>query len=303
MQLSASVAILTRLAQQHRLVLSRWRALILVRRATIDIPPEQRRWRVLPRQPSDVQPILRQMVRRGEISPIANRTDIFAVTAPYAQTRLMTEEEVIGEIHPYSALGHVSALVFHHLTDQFPKELTLVVPKDGRGGLLPLGTDASDWEGIPLVGGQRPPRVLGRPIDWLRLSSKRVFGMQEYRPRGYPVRVTTPERTLLDGLLDPERCGGIENVLRAWVRASPVLDLDELVAQVELFDVQVLRQRVGFILDQLALQHPASARWQRDIQRGGSSKLLAAAPYAPTYDERWALSLNGPVDVLREGAE
>ncbi len=91
-------------------------------------------------------------------------------------------------------------------------------------------------------------------------------------------------------------------MLRAWARAGETLDLNELVADVERFDVQVLRQRVGYVLDQLALRHPATERWQRHVQRGGSSKLLAAAPFVSTFDERWSLSLNGPVEVLRQGA-
>ncbi len=135
---------------------------------------------------------------------------------------------------------------------------------------------------------------------WRRVTPNHYFGLREYQPQGYPVRVMTPERTLVDGLEYPSLCGGFENVLRAWVRARDTLDLDALIEVVEQFDIGVLRQRVGFILDQLRLTHPAVESWRAQAKRGGSSKLLSSAPYASTYSERWNLSINASVAVLSE---
>jgi hypothetical protein len=79
-----------------------------------------------------------------------------------------------------------------------------------------------------------------------------------------------------------------------------MLDLDALVREVEHFDIQVLRQRAGYLLEELGLTHPTLEAWQASAQRGGSSKLLGAAPYAPTFSERWSLSINAPIDILHE---
>ena len=91
-------------------------------------------------------------------------------------------------------------------------------------------------------------------------------------------------------------------MLRAWVRARDTIDLDVLIYQVERFGVAVLRQRVGYILDQLALSHPHLEKWRVSSHRGGSSRLVGSEPFASTFDDRWNLSLNAPVDVLREDA-
>jgi len=174
-----------------------------------------------------------------------------------------------------------------------------MIPSSGTAGLLPLDTEVSDWEGLALAPARVPAAILGRPVHWLRTQGARYFGADVYRPHGYPVRATTMERTLLDGLLDPERCGGLQNVLRSWALARDLLDLDALVALVERFGVAVLRQRVGFVAEELGLAHPAIETWRARARRGGSSRLLGTAPYAPTYSERWNLSINAPIGALR----
>jgi predicted transcriptional regulator of viral defense system len=191
-------------------------------------------------------------------------------------------------------------MAFHGLTDELPKSLSATVSADVTGGLLPIGTRPLDWQGLRRPTGRTPSKIAGRPVDWQRVKPERFFGFEDYEPFGYPMRYTTPERTLLDGLQTPALSGGIANVLRAWARARNTIDLDVLVYQVERFEVAVLRQRVGYILDQLGLTHPNVERWRESTHRGGSSRLVGSQPFASNFDSRWNLSLNGPVDVLHE---
>jgi predicted transcriptional regulator of viral defense system len=150
--------------------------------------------------------------------------------------------------------------------------------------------------------GRTPDAIRGHPVTWTRVKPERFFGFAAYQPHGYLIRVTTPERTLIDGLREPELCGGVANVLQAWVLARDTLDLEALVHQVDRFGVAVLRQRVGYVLEELGLTHPFLEEWRRQARRGGSSRLVASAPFAPEFSERWSLSLNGPVRILREEA-
>jgi predicted transcriptional regulator of viral defense system len=299
---TVSFALLEHLADEQRRVLSEWRALILLRRATFELAPTERRWSQLPGEPSDLYPLFRQMRQRGELKPIRGLRHFYEVIVPYARTGHIAEDEVLMEAHPYAALSHLSALVFHGLTDELPKGITAMVSLDGRGDLLPIGTEPRDWEGLPLVRGHRHAHILGRPVTWKQVKPERFFGLGVYQPRGYPVRVTTPERTLLDGLQAPELTGGLVNVLRAWALARDTLDLDVLVHSVDRFNIAILRQRTGFVLDELGLSHPRIEEWQDLAHRGGSSKLVASAPYTPHYSERWNLSLNAPITPLHDGS-
>jgi len=300
---TGSDALLEQLASQHRRVAADWRALILLRRATFDLAPYERRWTQLPREPADLTPLLRQMRRRHEISPLERLPFLCEVTVPYARhSGPLDEDEVLFEANPYAVLSHLSALTFHGLSDDLPKRIIVTVSRDGRGDLLPLGTEPRDWEGILPAAGRKPALVLGRLVHWMSIKPEWFFGFAAYQPRGYPIRVTTPERTLLDGLQAPELSGGIENVLRAWASARDMIDLDRLVSYVDRFDIGILRQRAGFVLDELGLVHPGIDEWRHRANRGGSSRLVGAAPYAPRFSEPWNLSLNGPVAMPRDSA-
>src|SRR5713101_8218032 len=97
---TASWAILSQLAEQNRRVLSDWRAVILLRRATETILSAERRWANAPTSTMDVYPILRQMERRGEIRRLPDLPRIYEVTVPYARGGLIQEDEILMEIHP-----------------------------------------------------------------------------------------------------------------------------------------------------------------------------------------------------------
>ncbi len=266
------------------------------------------------------------MKGRGEIKPLTKvgRGYLYEAAQTAAGSTPIEAGEALMEVYPYSALSHWSALAYHGLTDAPPRTIAAIVlvpriqgiqadPSDDflaalkqsrKPSVLPCGTTPSDWEGltrwegIPWVSGLTPPRILDWDVEWD--SSGRFFGVHEYRRLGYPVYVTSPEKTLVDALQKPQLCSGIENVLRAWAVARDTLNADELVQTVDRFDIGVLRQRVGFILDELGLSHPTVEGWRARAQRGGSSRLLASAPYASTYSERWNLSINTPVTALHD---
>jgi len=252
----------------------------------------------MPASVHDVRPILRRMEARGELQAIQHLRHVYEVTVPYARSSPLAEDELLMEVHPYAALSYLSALAFHGLTDELPKGIFAMVPTQELAEMYPAGTTPEDWIGLDLVVGRRPPKLRDRPVQWVRVSPERYFGIYPYQPHGYTVLVTSPERALLDGLQRPELSGGLDTVLQAWSLARDTVNLDALVQLVERFGMNLLRQRAGFLIEELGLSHPALTPWQASAKRGGSSKLLASAPYADVYSERWNLSLNAPIGAL-----
>ena len=157
------------------------------------------------------------MVSREELRPLRGLPGIYLVTAPYAREAMTDSREVLFEAHAYTVLSHFTALEFHGLTIEQPKVITATSAVRAIPDVLPLGTDASDWEDIPLPSRTRPSAVLGQPVKWVTVDPVRLYGYSVYSPLGVPYRVTSPERTLIDALQKPELCGGIANVFTAWV--------------------------------------------------------------------------------------
>lgn len=294
-------ALLDRLAAEQRLVISSWRATLLIRRATFELPANQRRWSQLPHDTADISPLLASLRANGQIARLAGGNGLDRVTVAFTRQAHVDEREALMEIHPYAALSHLTALAFHGLATEAPKRLIVTSPRDGTGGIYPIGTRSVDWEEFALPRPRRPKRLLGIPVEWNTVRPERYFGIAEYEPGGFPIRYTTVERTLLDGLQDPQLSGGISVVLGAWALARDRIHLDLLIPMTEKYEIALLRQRVGFILDRLGLTDPAVEKWRATAKRGSSSKLVGSAPFTSEFDERWNLSLNGPVHELTDG--
>lgn len=239
---------------------------------------------------------MNRLVRKEELRPLEGINGLFVVTSPYARRGPVSEFEILMEVHPYAALSHLTALAFHGLTDLNPAEIHATIAE--RPEEFPPGTSSEDWEETTLVRGRLIEEVLGIPIRWHRLKRSSLLGTAEYAPHGFPIRATDPEMTLVDGLLHPEWSGGIENVFRAWRRASDLIDVDRLVEHVDACESRILRQRAGWILETIHIAHPALDRWAANAVRGGSSRLVAAEPFSSIFSDRWKLSLNASTSVL-----
>ena len=243
--------------------------------------------------------IREELLRRGDIESVEGVHGVYVVSTPYSNLLEVSEEQIIQEANPWAVFGFLTAMTYHGITDLVAKEVYCVASKGAENsGRLPLGTTPEDWsEGSSLLFAKRPQKVRGVRVKWTQLSWEPGFGVIVGYSFGIPIYVTDVERTLLDAIRMPEKSGGIEKVLQAWKTAEDI-DVDKLVTYTDRYDNQVLRQRVGYLLEKLGMTHPGLAEWRHGLQRGGSVKLVARNPYAETFSAEWNLSLNVPPSVL-----
>lgn len=299
-QVSASQAILRSLADEHRRVVSLWRSLIYLRRASRRLSPDQRRWKRIPASEGDVSPILIQMQRQGALRRLPGIRGVYEVTIPYARQLALDEREALLEVNPYAILSHFSALVFHGLTLEQPKLIIATSAQGWADAPIPLGTAPDDWKEIAMPAAPGPARIVDIPVIWRPGALPSMAGVEVQAPLAAPFRITSVERTLVEALQDPKASGGISNALRAWSEARDRMDVDAVIKLTELTGITLLRQRVGYVLEELGLAHPRLDAWASASIRGGSSRLVGSKPAWPGYSARWNLSLNGPVNLLRE---
>ncbi len=283
--------VLREFAMARRKIVSDWRIWIVARKLAIadnaPLPDEDK-----------AQAIRIKLQKRGELKSLAGINGVYEVDVPYANLLEISEEQVIQEANPWATFGHLTAMAYHGVTDLVPKQIfafgNKLVSSSNR---LPLGTSPEDWVNLNYPVARQPTQVRTIPISWTQSNHESEFGVIVGHSFGVPIYITDLERTLIDALRSPEKSGGIAKVLQAW-RSAGEADVEKLVTYTENYHNKVLRQRVGFLLGQLRQTHPRLEDWRRDLQRGGSVKLVSGTPYSPTYSSEWNLSLNVPPSVL-----
>lgn len=209
-------------------------------------------------------------------------------------TRSGSAEEVACIVDPFCYVSHLSAMQRYGLTDRSPEALHLTTPA------------RSVWN---MLRDQKMAEDLGGPTDnehplLLRLGFK---GELRRRPvivhesshparpvevRGEKTRITSIGRTFGDMLSEPALCGGIRHVVNMWERHAEQW-ADQIIGEVDKMESKMVKVRAGYLLTEvLEIEDSRIDGWEQFAQRGGSRKLNPDAPYAPTYSERWMISIN-----------
>ena len=243
--------------------------------------------------------LVAKMQRLGHLSAIDGVEGVFVVAVPFASVLPISDEQILQEANPWAVLSHLTAMIHHQLTDSVSSSIYATAYAGLNRSRSPLGTSSDDWMEMRLPKPRRPKHVDGVPIVWVAMKESLDWGSEVGYSQGIPVYVTDLERTLLDALRQPAKAGGTFEVLRAWGEARKKMDIDRLVSYAERYDVRVLRQRVGFILNTMGFDHERLHRWRKSLLRGGSMKLIAGREYGERYDVTWNISLNVPDSALQ----
>ena len=233
------------------------------------------------------------MVRNSSLTECLRRAQVFRIDAPYANTIQVVEEHVVQELNPFAVFSHLTAIIHHGLSDSVSsRAIPVSTSAAGPKLRLPLGTTPDDWSDQPLPPQRKLKFVSRVRVAWVSERAAHDFGWCIRRVGALPLYFTDLERTLLDALRRPDLCGGVLEAFGAWRRARSDIDIDRLVHYAERFDNQILRQRVGYLIEALGLSHVALERWRERLLRGSSVRLIPSAAYSPHFSARWNLSLN-----------
>lgn len=248
-----------------------------------------------------VHGVVKRLAHGKHFRPIEGVRSVVEVITPYADVLPFAEEHVVQEANPTAAFSFLTALVHHGLSDEIPgrsMQLTDFSADVSRPFRLPIGTRPEDWIETGLPSATRPMHVGKVRVEWTRAESPHDFGIATSSMHGQAVYVTDRDRTILDAIRRPARVGGVLRAFQALARAKATLQVNRLIEYTELLGLATMRQRIGYLLEHMGFQHAKLDEWASHTQRGGSMRLVANAPYAPGYSERWDLSLNVPGDIL-----
>jgi len=138
------------------------------------------------------------------------------------------------------------------------------------------------------------PTLLGVRFDLVFIKPERMFGAALLGEPGLRIRVTEPERTLIDVLDRSDLCGGVPLAAAALRLAWAGLDRERLTAYLERFGGGTVPRRLGYLAERLGLlppDDPLLARW-RALIGAGYSLLERGGPAEGRFVRRWGLRDN-----------
>jgi predicted transcriptional regulator of viral defense system len=174
-------------------------------------------------------------------------------------------------------LSHATAMEIHDMTTQ-PHLVVMVTTPASR----------------------RPLTALGVEFRFVRCQRRHLFGLTEHWvTKQEKVRVSDLERTVIDGLKQPEHCGGLTEVAKGlWMRRRD-MNVDRLLQYARRIGVGAVVRRLGFLLETYEM---AAATVLDRLRNGLTATYVRLDPVLPAEGKRlrrWRLQLNVDPEELR----
>ena len=139
----------------------------------------------------------------------------------------------------------------------------------------------------------RPRTVLGTEFRFVRCKPDHFFGITDHwATKTERVRASDLERTILDGLKQPEHCGGFTEVAKGyWMRREDI-EAGRLVDYALRLEVGAVIRRLGFLLELFDADVPGEIERLRKRLTPSYAVLDPLLPAGGNYLARWRLRLN-----------
>jgi predicted transcriptional regulator of viral defense system len=146
----------------------------------------------------------------------------------------------------------------------------------------------------------RPRTVLGTEFRFVRCKAEDVFGVVEHwATKTERVRASDLERTVIDGLKQPEYCGGFTEVAKGYWMRRDAIAVGKLVDYALRLNIGAVIRRLGFLLETFEVDAVAEVERLRTHLTASYMLLDPLLPAEGPYQARWRLRLNVGPDELR----
>ncbi len=143
-------------------------------------------------------------------------------------------------------VGFWTAMDFWGMTEQILYTIFVATPKRKKNKVLEFGN-------------QR--------YEFVTLSKKKFFGFVEDKSGKTKFNISSKEKTIVDGLMHPEYCGGITEVTKAMWNVRKEIDWIKVLEVAEQVEVNVVLKRLGYLLGVLQIENTISKSVITKIKR------------------------------------
>jgi len=147
---------------------------------------------------------------------------------------------------------------------------------------------------------RRPINVLGIEFRFIHSQKKFFFGLiDHWVTKQEKVRVSDLERTVIDGLKQPEYCGGLTEVAKGlWMRHQDI-NISRLIEYAVKIGVGAVIRRLGFLLEIYKIGTPEDWKLLQSYLTETYVRLEPLLPPEGKFLRKWRLQLNiSPEELL-----
>ena len=141
---------------------------------------------------------------------------------------------------------------------------------------------------------QRERTICGIPFRLVKISPKRIYGLENIKISGSQVIVSDRERTLVDLIYFPDPVGGLKKAFEILGKkaASGKTDLKKLVKYAVSFPAVSTRKRIGFVLDKSGIPEKILAPLERSVKNTSLITLCGSKSRKGTIDNKWKVIID-----------
>lgn len=219
---------------------------------------------------------------------VALRRGLYALASTVPGVEPAHEFEIAMALADPAAVSHWSALNFHGLTEQVPRNVFVLTTTDA---FVPRARGAN----ARLAG---EGYLIGETVyQFIQVKPDRYFGTEKTWIGEARVTITDPERTLLDGLSRPQYCGDFAEVLHAFEVRAANLELGRIIEHALKLDAATAK-RLGWVLEHQGIELSRLEQLLA-VPVKGYRKLDVTGPREGPYDRRWMIQVNLPGRVKK----
>lgn len=143
----------------------------------------------------------------------------------------------------------------------------------------------------------RPTNVLGVEFRFIHSQNKYFFGLSDHWvTKQKKVKVSNLERTVIDGLKQPEYCGGMTEVAKGlWIRQNDI-NVSRLIGFAVKMGSGAVIRRLGYLLELYKIGTPEDCQLLREHLTETYIRLDPLLPSEGKFLRRWKLQLNVSVE-------
>lgn len=173
-------------------------------------------------------------------------------------------------------VGFWTAMNYWGMTEQIPRTVFIATTKRKR-----------DFE----FGNQK--------FKFVTLSNKKFFGYVKEKRGKDEFNISSLEKTVVDGLMHPEYCGGISEVAKAIWNVSKKADWNAVLEMAKRAEVNVVLRRLGYLLSILRIQKNIVNEIRKETFRGYQFLDPIEDKKRLDYSREFGLVLNVTEDDLK----